>query len=90
MQLELLRIWATHRKTMLLITHQIDEAVFLASTIYVMSRRPATISSVVEVPFGAQRDLTLKRTPEFTAIVERVWDLIEADAREAMVDTAQG
>lgn len=86
MQLELIRVWREQRKTMVLITHQIDEAVFLASRIFVMSRRPARIARVIDVPFGEDRDLLLKRTTKFTSIVENVWELIEKDAREALAD----
>jgi len=86
MQLELLRIWQARRKTVVFVTHQIDEAVFLADRVVVMSARPGRIRDDIAIPFARPRDLGLKRTPEFNAVVDRIWHLIEdqiAGLREA-------
>jgi NitT/TauT family transport system ATP-binding protein len=76
MQEELLRIWAKARKTVLFITHQIDEAIYLADRVLVMSARPGKILADLEVNIPRPRELKVKRTPEFTALVDRVWNLI--------------
>jgi NitT/TauT family transport system ATP-binding protein len=77
MQLELLRIWQARRKTVVFVTHQIDEAAFLADRVVVMSARPGRIREDIAMPFERPRKLALKRTPEFNRYVERIWDLIE-------------
>jgi NitT/TauT family transport system ATP-binding protein len=77
MQLELLRIWSARRKTVVFVTHQIEEAVFLSDRVVVMSARPGRIRETVTVPFGRPRDLEIKRSAEFNALVERIWRLIE-------------
>jgi NitT/TauT family transport system ATP-binding protein len=77
MQLELLRIWQTRRKTVVFVTHQIDEAVFLSDRVVVMSARPGRIREELTIPFERTRALELKRTPAFNAMGERIWQLIE-------------
>src|SRR2546427_10431999 len=61
MQSELLKIWAKAQKTVLFITHQINEAIYLADRVAVMSPRPGRVKDVFKVPFGRPRTLTLKR-----------------------------
>lgn len=84
MAAELLRIWSADRKTVVFITHQIDEAVFLADRVVVLSARPGTVREVVPAPFDRPRDLSLKRTPEFGAIVDHIWSLIEDEVRGSL------
>lgn len=80
MQAELLKIWAQARKTVLFITHQINEAVYLADRVAVMSARPGRIKHVFEIPFGRPRMLALKRDPKFLGIEDSIWQLIEEEA----------
>lgn len=56
MQNEILDIWKKHRTTMLLITHDIDEAIFLSDKIAIMSSRPGVIKRLIDVPLGKPRD----------------------------------
>jgi NitT/TauT family transport system ATP-binding protein len=77
MQLELLRIWQSRRKTVVFVTHQIDEAVFLSDRVVVMSARPGRIREELTIPFDRPRALELKRTPAFNEMGERIWQLIE-------------
>jgi NitT/TauT family transport system ATP-binding protein len=78
MQVELLKIWADARKTVLFITHQIDEAVYLADRVAVMSARPGQIKGVFDVPFPRPRPLSVKRDPGFVALEDAIWDLVDA------------
>ncbi len=82
MQKELLRIWATQQKTVVFITHQLDEAVYLADRVLVMGRKPGVIADDISVPFDRPRELSLKRTKEFGQLVERIWGTIETVIRE--------
>ena len=73
MQTELLRIWEQGRKTVLFVTHQIDEAVFLSDRVLVFARRPGRLQESVEIKLPRPRALAIKRTPEFVAYVDRIW-----------------
>jgi len=76
MQVELIRIWSEARKTVIFITHQIDEAIFLSDRVIVMSARPGTIIADITIELPRPRDLDLKRTPEFVAYEDQIWRLI--------------
>jgi NitT/TauT family transport system ATP-binding protein len=76
MQAELMRITGEARKTVLFITHQIDEAIFLADRVLVMSARPGRIIADIPIDMARPRDLRVKRSPEFISIADRVWELI--------------
>jgi NitT/TauT family transport system ATP-binding protein len=86
MQTELLRIWEEGRKTVLFVTHQIDEAVFLADRVLVFARRPGRLREDVAIALPRPRALALKRTPEFVRLVDHIWRLIEDDVRASVID----
>ena len=80
MQSELLKIWAKARKTVLFITHQINEAVYLADRVAVMSARPGRVKDVFRIPFERPRTLHLKREPRFLEVEDKIWQLIEEES----------
>lgn len=80
MQAELLKIWAHAKKTVLFITHQINEAVYLADRVIVMSARPGRVKGTFNIPFGRPRGLDLKRDPKFLELEDSIWKLIEEEA----------
>ncbi|MDD2968398.1 MAG: ABC transporter ATP-binding protein [Lachnospiraceae bacterium] len=69
---DLLRIWRKTNKTVLFVTHNIQEAVFLSDRIVVMSPHPGRVSAVIDVNLERPRGIEIKETPEFTAIVSQV------------------
>jgi NitT/TauT family transport system ATP-binding protein len=81
MQSELLKIWAQNRKTVLFITHQINEAVYLADRVAVMSSRPGRLKGLFTIPFVRPRTLALKRDPKFLEIEDEIWKLIEEEQK---------
>ncbi len=81
MQAELLKIWNKSKKMVLFITHQIDEAVFLADRVIVMGTRPGRIKKEFHIDFPRPRTLSLKRDPRFLAQCDSIWKLIEEEGR---------
>ncbi|MGN1024169.1 MAG: ABC transporter ATP-binding protein [Lachnospiraceae bacterium] len=79
MQLLLREIWETDHPTIVFITHDIDEAVFLASKIYVMGTKPGRVLEEVEVRLPHKRDLDLKDTPQFIKIRKDISHLLYAN-----------
>jgi NitT/TauT family transport system ATP-binding protein len=65
MQLLLLRVWDETASTILFVTHDVEEAIYLADRIFIMSAHPGTIVEDVQVPFDRPRDLSLKQRNEF-------------------------
>ena len=88
MQAELLKIWAAARKTVLFITHQINEALYLADRVAVMSARPGRVKDVFDVPFERPRALSLKRDSQFLQLEDSVWRLIEEESERLGMVTA--
>jgi len=86
MQTELMRIWEAGRKTVLFVTHQIDEAVFLADRVLVFARRPGRLRESVAVELPRPRTLAVKRTAEFVRYVDHIWRLIEDDVRASVIE----
>jgi len=86
MQTELMRIWEDGRKTVLFVTHQIDEAVFLADRVLVFARRPGRLRESVVIELPRPRSLAIKRTVEFVRYVDHIWRLIEDDVRASVIE----
>jgi NitT/TauT family transport system ATP-binding protein len=76
MNLELLRIWSEKRKTSVLITHSISEAVFLADRVIVMTPRPGRVAEIVPVDLPRPRAAAVRLTPQFAALVRRIGERI--------------
>ena len=77
MQAELLKIWAAAKKTVVFITHQINEAVYLADRVVVLSPRPGRVKGEFTIPFPRPRTLDLKRSPRFLEIEDAIWKMVE-------------
>jgi NitT/TauT family transport system ATP-binding protein len=77
MQTELLRIWSEARKTVIFVTHQIDESVYLSDKVIILSSRPGKIKKIIDVDLERPRNPELKRTTKFVRLVDEVWSYIE-------------
>lgn len=84
MQSDLMRIWQETRKTVVLITHQIDEAIFLSDRVFVFTARPGRLKEEIVIDLPRPRSLAMKRTPEFVGYLDRIWKLIEEEVREGI------
>jgi NitT/TauT family transport system ATP-binding protein len=80
MQSLMLDVSRTEDNTILFVTHDVSEAVYVADTIYVLSPRPTRILHRVDVPFFANRDISLKSAPDFRAVEKKLLDLLYAAA----------
>ena len=80
MQSELVKIWSQTRKTAMFITHDIDEAIYLADRVVVFSARPARIKQSIEIDLPRPRSLRIKRDPQFAKYSEEIWTSIEEES----------
>jgi len=77
MQVELLRIWREARKTVLFVTHQIDEAIYLSDRVLVMSKRPGRTKKIFDVKLPRPRDYEMRVTPEFNDLKLEIWNTLK-------------
>jgi len=77
MQIELLRIWQAARKTVLFVTHQIDEAVYLSDRVMVMTKRPGRAKKIFDIPLPRPRDYEMRTTPAFNALKLEIWNQLK-------------
>jgi NitT/TauT family transport system ATP-binding protein len=84
MREELLRIWERDKKTVILVTHNLEEAVMLCDRIAVMSKRPALIKEVISIDIPRPRTMKSMREPEFGKCMEKIWNLLRYEVDEAM------
>jgi NitT/TauT family transport system ATP-binding protein len=87
MQAELLTIWQQSAKTVVFITHQIGEAIFLSDRVIVMSARPGRTLGDIPIDIPRPRSLDVKRSPEFVALEDQIWHLLEGEVRRQMAAT---
>ncbi len=78
---ELLRIWENERKTVLFVTHSIEESIVLGDRIVVMSARPGRILEILPVPFPRPRSWSMAGEPEFAALRLHIWHLLKDEVR---------
>jgi NitT/TauT family transport system ATP-binding protein len=84
LQEELVRLWETTRKTVVYITHSIDEALFLGDRIAVMTAHPGRIKEIIDVPFPHPRNLMeLSVTPTFGELKLKIWRVLEEEVNRA-------
>lgn len=84
MQLELLRIWREAKKTVLFITHQINEAVYLADRVIVFGARPGGVKDTLKIDIPRPRALSVKREKKFLEYEDYLWNQIEEEVRKTM------
>ena len=78
LQEELLRIWERQRKTVVFITHSMEEAVLLGDRVALMSPRPGHIQEIIDVPLPRPRGRETEKSPAFTEIKEYLWDRLRS------------
>ena len=81
LQGELLRIWEQHRKTIVFITHSLEEAVYLSDRVAVMTQRPGRIKDIIDIPLARPRSAELRHTAEFAALRHRAWEVLKDEVQ---------
>lgn len=84
MQEQLVRLWEADRKTVVLVTHSIEEALLLGDQIIVMSARPGRIKEVIDVPFGRPRKASIEGTIEFAQMRQSIWESLRDEVQTSM------
>jgi NitT/TauT family transport system ATP-binding protein len=87
LQDQLLDLWQSDRRTVLFITHSLEEAILLGDRVVVMSARPGRILASKDVPFERPRSADIRSTPEFAALVGELWDLLRGEVEAHLADT---
>jgi NitT/TauT family transport system ATP-binding protein len=83
MQAEVLRLWLATKKTVVFVTHSIEEAVFMADRVLLMSSRPGRIRTEYKIDIPRPRDPGVQRTPEFVEISRLIWEDLRSDMTRA-------
>jgi NitT/TauT family transport system ATP-binding protein len=90
LQEELLRIWDEQKKTVVFITHSVDEAVYLGDRIMVMTAQPGRVKSFVRVPLPRPRNIIeLQQAPEFGELIHRIWTGLREEVQRARDQESQ-
>jgi NitT/TauT family transport system ATP-binding protein len=84
MREELLRIWERDKKTVILVTHNLDEAVMLCDRIAVMTSRPGLIKSILNVDVPRPRTMKSMKDPDFASCMDKIWNLLKYDVEHQL------
>ena len=85
LQDELLELWQADRRTVLFITHSLEEAVLLGDRVLVMSARPGKIIADIKIPFERPRRAEVRESPEFASVTAQLWRLLRQEVEKTRV-----
>jgi NitT/TauT family transport system ATP-binding protein len=80
----LLQVWEEDKRTVLFVTHSLDEAIVLGDRVVVVSARPGRIVADIPVPFERPRSTALRGTPEFGELQQQIWDLLRDEVNASL------
>lgn len=83
LQSELLRIWDTHKKTIVFITHSLDEAIFLADRVAVMTARPGKIKEIIDISLERPRTAEVRNTEQFVKLRQLAWSILKDEVEQS-------
>jgi NitT/TauT family transport system ATP-binding protein len=86
LQGELLRIWGKIKTTVIFVTHSIDEAIFLADRVVVMTARPGAVKEIIDIDLPRPRDGDIRASSAFNDYRARVWDVLRDEVNKAQKD----
>jgi NitT/TauT family transport system ATP-binding protein len=82
LQIELLKIWEADRKTVVFVTHSLDEAILLSDRIVIMGTRPGHIKSIIDVDLPRPRSDDMRADPVWTNLRRHLWQLLKPEMIE--------
>ena len=82
LQSELLAIWEDSAKTVVFVTHSIDEAIFLSDRVAVMTKGPGRVKEIIDVDLPRPRDESVRHSPAFAALRQRAWEVLKTEVTE--------
>lgn len=88
LQVELLDIWEETRKTILFVTHSIDEAVFLADRVAIMTARPGIIKNIVNIDIPRPRSEEIKSSSKFAKLRHDIWGLVKNEVAKSQMEVS--
>jgi NitT/TauT family transport system ATP-binding protein len=87
LQEELLALWQHDRRTVLFITHSIEEAILLSDRVVVCSARPGRLTASYDVPFARPREGSIRGASEFAALHEEIWEVLRGEVEKQMAES---
>jgi len=90
MQEELLRIWEEDRKTVVYVTHSIEEAIVLGDQVAIMTARPGQVKAFCQVDLPRPRELKLRTTAKFNALAQRIWEELAVEVSKTLEQQDRG
>jgi NitT/TauT family transport system ATP-binding protein len=88
LQEELTALWSANARTVVYVTHDIDESLFMGDRVFVLSGQPGRIVDEIVVPFERPRAPAVRGHPEFVALRERIWGLLRGEVMKVLSGTA--
>lgn len=86
MQKEFLALLRGNRRTVVFVTHSVEEALLLGDRVLIFSARPGGIIAEIKVPFSDPRDISVKNSPEFMKLSNHIWELLENEVKLAVME----
>jgi NitT/TauT family transport system ATP-binding protein len=83
LQEQLLELWNGLEKTVVFVTHSVEEAILLGDRIAVMTARPGMLKEIIDVPFRRPRSPDIRHTAEYQQLEKRIWQLLHSEAEKA-------
>lgn len=83
LQTELLKIWETSKKTIVFITHSLDEAIYLSDRVAIMTARPGKVKTVIDIPLKRPRDLEIRNSEQFVKLRHQAWEVLKDEVQQA-------
>jgi NitT/TauT family transport system ATP-binding protein len=92
LQQELVRLWESDRRTVIFVTHSLDEAIYLGDRVIVMTARPGVLRDDFKIPFGRPRDFSVRASAEFGELEQSIWSVLrsEVESQLAGAGSAEG
>jgi len=90
LQEELTTLWEQDQRTVVFITHALDEAIYLGDRVVIMSARPGVARAEIDVPFPRPRADELRGTPEFAELMQRTWDVLRDEVMAELARSRDG